>query len=167
MLGKKIHQLRKGRGMSQEELAGQLTVSRQAISKWEIGESVPDTENVVQLSKIFSVSTDYLLHDEYKNDTDIPAVKASSEHLKAKCRNKTRIASYCLISLGLLPGIAWLLDYIRYDYVLVATDLTTLPPRTLTPISFLVLSCLLVLIGIAARLSASNVFARKKKQNIS
>jgi len=60
MLNEKIHRLRKGKGLSQEELASQLTVSRQAISKWELGESVPDTENVVQLSKIFGVSTDYL-----------------------------------------------------------------------------------------------------------
>ncbi|MCL2188422.1 MAG: helix-turn-helix domain-containing protein, partial [Defluviitaleaceae bacterium] len=41
MLNEKIHRLRKGKGLSQEELASQLTVSRQAISKWELGESVP------------------------------------------------------------------------------------------------------------------------------
>ena len=63
MLGKKLYQLRKEKGMSQEELAGQLTVSRQAISKWELGESIPDTENIVQLSEIFKVTTDYLLKE--------------------------------------------------------------------------------------------------------
>jgi len=64
MIGEKIYQLRKNKELSQEELALQLTVSRQAISKWELGESIPDTENVVQLSRIFSVSTDYLLIDD-------------------------------------------------------------------------------------------------------
>jgi transcriptional regulator with XRE-family HTH domain len=64
MLGEKIHQLRKAKGLSQEELASQLTISRQAISKWELGEAMPDTDNIVQLSKLFGVSTDYLLNDD-------------------------------------------------------------------------------------------------------
>ena len=79
MLGKKIQQLRKEYGMSQEELASKLTISRQAISKWELGESVPDTENVVQLSKLFGVTTDFLLYDEYENDKDAQEARASCE----------------------------------------------------------------------------------------
>ena len=62
-LAEKIQALRKQSGMSQEQLAERITVSRQAVSKWELGESFPDIDNVVQLSKIFSVSTDYLLKD--------------------------------------------------------------------------------------------------------
>jgi len=69
MLGKKIQQLRKDNGLSQEELASKLTISRQAISKWELGESMPDTENIIQLSKLFGVTTDYLLKDDYENNT--------------------------------------------------------------------------------------------------
>jgi transcriptional regulator with XRE-family HTH domain len=112
MLGEKIRQLRKGRGLSQEELAGQLTVSRQALSKWELGESVPDTENVVQLSKIFNVSTDYLLNEDYKSDEDIPAVKVSNEALKTEYRSRTRIASYWLTGIGLLGVLTmWILSF--------------------------------------------------------
>ena len=59
--GEKLQALRKARGWSQEELATQINVSRQALSKWESGASVPDTENVVALSRLFGVSTDYLL----------------------------------------------------------------------------------------------------------
>jgi len=70
MLGRKIQQLRKEKGMSQEELAAQLTISRQAVSKWELGESMPDTENVVQISKLFGVTTDYLLHDDYEEQAE-------------------------------------------------------------------------------------------------
>jgi transcriptional regulator with XRE-family HTH domain len=69
-LGEKIQQLRKTQGLSQEALAEKLTVSRQAISKWELGESMPDTENVVSLSKLFDVSTDYLLRDEFASEGD-------------------------------------------------------------------------------------------------
>ena len=79
MLGKKIQQLRKENGLSQEELASKLTISRQAVSKWELGESMPDTENVVQLSKLFGVSTDYLLNDEYERDKDAPEAEAEAK----------------------------------------------------------------------------------------
>ena len=64
--GEKLQALRKARGWSQEELAQQINVSRQALSKWESGASVPDTENVVALSRLFGVSTDYLLLNEVK-----------------------------------------------------------------------------------------------------
>jgi transcriptional regulator with XRE-family HTH domain len=101
LLGEKIHQLRKGKGLSQEELASKLTVSRQAISKWELGESVPDTENVVQLSKLFEVSTDFLLNDEYDSDTDIPAVRISNANLKTEYLSKFKKVSYWLIGIGL------------------------------------------------------------------
>ena len=60
-LGKKLQLLRKARGMSQEQLAEVLNVSRQAVSKWELDSTLPDTANVVALSKIFGVTTDYLL----------------------------------------------------------------------------------------------------------
>ncbi len=63
-LGEKLQQLRRQSGLSQEQLAAQLTVSRQAVSKWELGETIPDTENVVQLSRLFGVSCDYLLREE-------------------------------------------------------------------------------------------------------
>ena len=64
ILADKIIQLRKKAGWSQEELAQQLGVTRQSISKWEGAQSVPDMEKVVQLSRIFGVSTDCLLKDE-------------------------------------------------------------------------------------------------------
>lgn len=63
-LGEKLQRLRRQGGLSQEQLAEQLSVSRQAVSKWELDETMPDTENVVQLSRLFGVSCDYLLLDE-------------------------------------------------------------------------------------------------------
>lgn len=64
ILADKITELRKKAGWSQEELAAQLGVSRQSVSKWEGAQSVPDMEKILQLSNLFGVSTDYLLKDE-------------------------------------------------------------------------------------------------------
>ena len=60
-IGKTIQDLRKRKGLSQEELAEKIDVSRQAVSKWENGSSVPDVEKIIALSDFFQVSTDYML----------------------------------------------------------------------------------------------------------
>ncbi len=64
ILADKIVSLRKKAGWSQEELAEQLGVTRQSVSKWEGAQSVPDMDKVVQMSRLFGVTTDYLLKDE-------------------------------------------------------------------------------------------------------
>lgn len=74
-LSDKIIQLRKSNGWSQEDLAEKLNVSRQAISRWEGATAQPDAANILQLSKLFGVTTDYLLNDEYESDNDLPKVK--------------------------------------------------------------------------------------------
>lgn len=63
-LGDKIFQLRRQQGWSQEELAERCQVSRQSVSKWEINQSVPDLDKLVTLSRIFNVTTDFLLKEE-------------------------------------------------------------------------------------------------------
>lgn len=68
ILSEKITYLRKQNGWSQEQLAEQLNVSRQSISKWESGASIPDLDRILKLSKLFDVSTDYLLKDEIEED---------------------------------------------------------------------------------------------------
>ena len=60
-LADRIQDLRKRRGLSQEELADKLGVSRQAVSKWESGQSTPDIERIILMSEFFDVTTDYLL----------------------------------------------------------------------------------------------------------
>lgn len=57
----KLLTLRKAKGMTQEQLAEKLDVSRQSISKWESGQAVPELDKIVALSAIFDVTTDYLL----------------------------------------------------------------------------------------------------------
>ena len=60
-ISERIQELRKAKGISQEELADKTDVSRQAVSKWENGQSVPDLEKVILLSEYFEVTTDYIL----------------------------------------------------------------------------------------------------------
>ncbi len=64
ILSEKIEALRRGCGWSQEGLADQMGVSRQSVSKWESGASIPDLDKVLRLARLFGVSTDYLLLDE-------------------------------------------------------------------------------------------------------
>lgn len=69
----KLIQLRKKNGWSQEDLAEQMDVSRQSVSKWEGAQSIPDIEKIIRLSKLFGVSTDYLLKDEIEeNERTVP-----------------------------------------------------------------------------------------------
>lgn len=80
ILADKIIRLRKKNGWSQEELADKMNVSRQAVSKWESAQSIPDLEKILQLSKLFCVTTDYLLKDdiedeEFTNDSYDASVK--------------------------------------------------------------------------------------------
>lgn len=69
ILAEKIMKHRKQNGWSQEELAAQLKVSRQSVSKWESGASLPDLDKIIKLSQLFGVSTDYLLKDEMEEDS--------------------------------------------------------------------------------------------------
>ena len=66
-IGKKIMDLRKKNGLSQEELAEKIGVARQTISKWELGETSPDLKQAKELSKIFKVSLDELTDNDIKN----------------------------------------------------------------------------------------------------
>lgn len=75
----KLIQLRKKSGWSQEELAEQMNVSRQSVSKWEGAQTIPDLEKIVRLSELFGVSTDYLLKDELGSaDVAEPAEEPST-----------------------------------------------------------------------------------------
>ena len=72
MLADKLILLRKMSGWSQEELAQRLGVTRQSVSKWEGAQSIPDLDKIVQMSRLFSVSTDYLLKDKLEQPEAAP-----------------------------------------------------------------------------------------------
>ena len=78
ILNKKLLSLRKKSGMSQEELAAKLGVTRQSVSRWEIGTALPDAQNIQALSKIFFVSADFLLNDEEGEEKEILETRNAS-----------------------------------------------------------------------------------------
>ena len=80
-VSEKLIQLRKSKGLSQEKLAEKLGVSRQAISRWENGTALPDANNILSISKLYNVTTDYLLNDDYESDDDLPKVKENKKIL--------------------------------------------------------------------------------------
>ena len=100
-LSDKIIKYRKSNGWSQEEFAEKLNVSRQTISRWENGTALPAAQNLLQISKLFGVSADYLLNDDYESDRDIPAVQTvtkENEELLLKKKRHHLIAAICFIS---------------------------------------------------------------------
>lgn len=81
-IGGKIQNLRKQRGMSQEQLAEALGVSRQAVSKWEAEQSVPDIDKIIAVCDYFGVTTDYILRD-----AELPQSEPQSEPLPQNTYN--------------------------------------------------------------------------------
>lgn len=82
----RLMQYRKKAGLSQEELANKLGVSRQAVSKWECAESSPDTDNLIELSKIYGVSIDELINgnpEASKETNNDKEEKKSGIHIKS------------------------------------------------------------------------------------
>ena len=78
-LAEKMTELRKRQGWSQEELANRMEVSRQAVSKWEGNLAMPEPDRIVALSRLFGVSTDYLLKDEMETPDSLPVREAKGE----------------------------------------------------------------------------------------
>ena len=108
----KIINLRKAHGLSQEDFAEKLNVSRQAISRWENDSALPDALNILQISKLFGVTTDYLLNDDYTSDKDIPVVKNATKEkdniiLKKKQGHFTAAICFTLASFCWIMALAY------------------------------------------------------------
>ena len=97
-LAQRIQQLRKQKGLSQEELAERLGVSRQAVSKWESAQSTPDVEKIIAMSECFAVTTDYLLKGT--QGADINA--AQTEQAKPLSGPILFFSSAALMAMGLI-----------------------------------------------------------------
>ena len=78
----KLVRLRKSEGYTQEALAEKLGVSRQAVARWEAGETTPDMGSLVGICQVFGVSADYMIHDDYESHEDIPMVREKNEEIK-------------------------------------------------------------------------------------
>ena len=89
-VSEKILQLRKANGFTQEELAEKLNVSRQSVSKWESGQSVPELEKLVALSEIFQVSTDHLLKPSELDQLSIKTEMLEKKQQELAAENRKR-----------------------------------------------------------------------------
>ena len=115
-LSDKIVQLRKANSWSQEDFAEKMNVSRQAISRWENGTALPDAQNVLQISKLFKVTTDYLLNDDFEDDGDISNVQTAAEkttNVFSKNKQRHLIAAICF-TLGWLVSFIGVATYNNY-----------------------------------------------------
>ena len=97
----KISALRKQKGWSQEELAEKLMVTRQAVSKWESAQSMPDLDKLVQLSEALGVSTDYLLKDEQAQSAPVPA--AAEQTVKPRHVTQEEARRYLQLQMAAIP----------------------------------------------------------------
>ena len=113
----KLYELRKQKGFSQEELANRLNVSRQTISKWEIGDSTPDMEKLVAISDLFGISLDELVLDKTPEPTTAPPPPARNElysDIKEKVLtdDNRKKAKKGLKIAGIIAGAVLLIDLI-------------------------------------------------------
>lgn len=123
----KLIALRKKAGWSQEELAQRLGVTRQSVSKWEGAQSAPDLDKVLQLSRLFDVSTDYLLKDELELPDSAPegetpllrrvTLEQAAQYLELQRRAAPRMAIatlLCVLSPVVLIALAALSAFSRF-----------------------------------------------------
>ena len=121
----RIQTLRKAKGMSQEQLADAVGVSRQAVSKWESEQASPDLDKVVIMSELFDVTTDYILKgiepvevQDHKTMADVIDQKILTEKNGQKAKT---VFKYVLIGLGVLFAI----DFIVFVIYVLANGLPT------------------------------------------
>ena len=122
----KLYELRKQKGLSQEELANRLNVSRQTVSKWEVGESSPDMEKLVAISELFDISLDELVLDKAvkKDEVSEQTVKSDlysdiKEHVltednKKKTKKGLKIAGIVLGALLLIDLISMIVYFVFF-----------------------------------------------------
>ena len=156
ILANKIIDLRKKCAWSQEELAEKMNVSRQSISKWESGQSVPDLDKILKLCQIFGVSTDYLLKEEIEEpevvvDIYEPAnvkhvsAEEAHEYMEQKKKSAVRIGIgvvLCILAptvLFLMLGISTM-GHVK-DTLAVAIGLGTLMLMVLAAVVLFIYDC--------------------------
>lgn len=113
-LKQKLSDLRRRKGLTQLELAEMLSVSRQAVSRWEVGTAVPSLDNLVSLSEVYGVPLDYLVHDGVEEPPNKPAVSVGSRRKRA-VSFRTLVLALCLIAAGALIATAALKLYQYYQ----------------------------------------------------
>lgn len=158
-LSEKIYESRKKAGLSQEALAEKLGVSRQAVSKWETGESDPEISKLKLLAEIFGVSVDWLLSEEDSkerkpqdtaSESQVHAAPEWLENLPGHLRNLVKrfgwLAGFCVALYGLAMAIAGM--FARFLFMQMFSDTLALAgPEVLSRNPVYLVSGLMMILG--------------------
>lgn len=167
-LGKKIKQLRKFSGMTQEQLAEKLNISRQALSKWENGTSMPDVESVVRISMLFQISLEELLLKEEKymeeSKTQITLEDLTQINLHNRRMNLLLSSGILFLAIGIM-GASFVkaletttesMGYIMYRYMVTGNYVSA-------PVDYIVLYIPVLLIGMLGIILCVYYFVKYRK----
>lgn len=112
-LAEKLVTLRKQKGMTQMDLAELLNVSRQAISRWEVGAAVPSTDNLRFLGDLYGVQIDHLLNDDAEYDCNAPEITDTEQDAQNDARKRNRykgLIIWILIIVGFVAVVVGILN---------------------------------------------------------
>ena len=118
-LSEKLYELRKKSGLSQEQLAEQLDVSRQAISKWESGKAVPESNTLISISKFFNVTLDYLMKEDAPAASETEPAQGEEKNLPFTNTGRNKRIPGLVVCLG---GIACLIVWGLISILLPSTS---------------------------------------------
>lgn len=128
-LAEKLVTLRKQKGLTQMDLAELLNVSRQAISRWEVGGAVPSTDNLRFLGDLYGVQIDYLLNDDAEYDLNYPETTETKQDDQKDVRKSNRykgLLVLIMIILGFIAIVTGVLNHEKqeWDYLVPIEDMT-------------------------------------------
>ncbi len=151
-IGVKIQNLRKQRGLSQEQLAEAVGVSRQAVSKWEAEQSVPDIDKIILICDYFGVTTDYILRNEEMSCTETVQSKNKNEVKEEDTDNKKKSA--------LLLAVAVML------YILCAVPIIIIPNQVGLVLLLVMVAGATGMIILRSKLNSSDKMDENEEESI-
>ena len=114
-LGKRIYDIRKSNGLTQEEFANMFSVTRQAVSNWENDKAYPDLHTLVEISNQFNITLDVLLKEDERMIESIDKERISGREIE---REKTIIDSFTGAGTGILLSCVWAAESVQKIIVL-------------------------------------------------
>ena len=114
-LGERLVKLRKEKGLSQEDVAEKLNVSRQSVSKWELDQSLPDFDKIVPLCELYEIETDELLKGSSNKKTD-EEIKTEQSLLKGDYVRKERAKAVCISLILFVLAIIWVIVFDSFKF---------------------------------------------------
>ena len=168
-LGKKISALRRERKLSQEELASALFVSRQSVSKWETGQSIPDADNIAAMCSFFGVSADTLIFGGSASEaavtsaeTAAPCALCEEESAQPEKKPQKKLwLKILVISLVLFFAFIGLMAIITFVFMLTVEQDRIIWTRVVPMICVMAVAIFAIVTGVVIALTKKNKKPRK------